>query len=147
MNWLERAPVVLGTDGSDIAKRAAAVAVSLAQTNGVDLHIVTVVRPPEGWWGVVGSPPTPEAVADALAKAQRSILDETLATIETDGITVATAEEIGDPAGVLMDYCASVNAGVLVVGKRGAGIVERLIMGSVADRVVHHAPCPVLVVP
>ena len=147
MTWFNSLPVVVGTDGSDAAKRAAAIAASVARNNNAELHIITVVRPPEGWWGVVGSPPTPEAVADALAKAQRSILDGTLEAIEAEGVTVTTVEEIGDPAGVLMDYCKAQNAGVLVVGKRGAGIVERLIMGSVADRVVHHSPCPVLVVP
>jgi nucleotide-binding universal stress UspA family protein len=146
-NWLTPPVVVLGTDGSETAKRAAAVAVSVAQRHHAALHLVTVVRPPEGWWGIVGSPPTPEAVADALTRAQREIIDETLAAVDTGDLDVTTVEEIGDPASVLLDYCAEIGAGLLVVGKRGAGLMERLIMGSVADRVVHGSGCPVLVVP
>jgi nucleotide-binding universal stress UspA family protein len=146
-SWLTPPIVVLGTDGSETAKRAANVAVAIAKKHQAALHIITVVRPPEGWWGVVGSPPTPQAVADALTKAQREIIDGTLAGVETDGLEVATVEEIGDPASVLIDYCADEGAGLLVVGKRGAGLMERLIMGSVADRVAHGAHCPVLVVP
>ena len=144
--WLPKT-IVLGTDGSDGSKRAAEVAAGMAKRNEAVLHVVTVVRPPEGWWGIVGSPPTPQAVAGALADAQREIIDATVGAISTEGIEVVTAEEIGDPAGVLIEYCEQESADVLVVGKRGAGLVERLVTGSVADRLVHDATCPVLVVP
>lgn len=139
--------VVVGTDGSEASKRAAAVAAALARRNKAALHFVTVVRPPEGWWGVIGSPPTPHAVADALTDAQRKIIDGTLESVDLEGLEVKTAEEIGDPSGVLADYCKQEGADMLVVGRRGASLVERLVMGSVADRVAHIAPCPVLIVP
>jgi nucleotide-binding universal stress UspA family protein len=35
----------------------------------------------------------------------------------------------------------------LIVGRRGAGLVERMVIGSVADRLAHHAPCPLVIVP
>ncbi len=139
--------VVVGIDGSEASKRAAAVAAALARRNNAALHLVTVVRPPEGWWGVIGSPPTPHAVADALTDAQRKIIDETLESMDLEGLEVETVEEIGDPAGVLADYCKQKGADMLVVGRRGASLVERLVMGSVADRLAHIAPCPVLIVP
>jgi nucleotide-binding universal stress UspA family protein len=139
--------VVLGTDGSEGSKHAAAVAAAIARHNGASLHVVTVVRPPEGWWGVVGSPPTPQAVAGALASAQREIIDSTLAAAAAEDLAVTTVEEMGDPAELLIAYCVENAADVLVVGKRGAGLIERMVMGSVADRVAHGAPCPVLIVP
>lgn len=139
--------VVVGTDGSPGSHRAAAVAAAVATRNDAELHIITVVRPPEGWWGVVGSPPTPQAVANAFTRAQSEILQTTVAAVGADAAAAITSQEIGDPAGVLMNYCADRDADLLVVGRRGAGLVERMVVGSVADRVVHHAPCPVLVVP
>lgn len=146
MSWQPKL-IVLGTDGSEGSKRAAAVAAEMARSNGASLHVITVVRPPEGWWGVVGSPPTPQAVAGALASAQRDIIDGTLTAAAAADLDVTTVEEMGDPAGVLIAYCVENAADVLVVGKRGAGLMERLVMGSVADRVAHGSPCPVLIVP
>ena len=56
-------------------------------------------------------------------------------------------EELGDPAGAIVHYCEDVDADLLVIGRRGAGLIERFVMGSVADRLVHYSSCPVVVVP
>jgi nucleotide-binding universal stress UspA family protein len=145
-NW-RPGVVIVGVDGSDQSLRAAQVAAAIARSVGGRLHVVTVVRPPEGWWGVVGSPPPAEALSASMAHAQRSVLDRTLDRLTTEGIEVTSAEEIGDPASSLTSLADDMGADLLVVGRRGAGIVERLILGSVADRVAHDAPCPVLIVP
>ncbi|MEE9582607.1 MAG: universal stress protein [Acidimicrobiia bacterium] len=139
--------IVVGVDGSEQSIRAARVAAGMAKAQASRLHIVTVVRPPEGWWGVVGSPPPAEALSASMERAQRSVLDKTLAAIDTDGVEVVATEEIGDPSSALSAYCEQVGAGLLVVGRRGAGVVERLVLGSVADRLAHHAPCALMVVP
>lgn len=139
--------VVVGVDGSDQSRRAAETAVAVARASGARLHVLTVVRPPEGWWGVVGSPPPAEALASSMERAQRTVLDRLLEQVDTSGVEVVSSEEIGDPASALSDYCERVGADVLVVGRRGAGMVERIVLGSVADRLAHHAPCALLIVP
>jgi nucleotide-binding universal stress UspA family protein len=139
--------VVVGVDGSDQAHRAASAAVSIARVHGARLHVITVVRPPEGWWGVVGSPPPADVLSTSMERAQRDVLDKTLSGIDSDGLEVVSAEEIGDPASALSDYCERIEAELLVVGRRGAGMIERLVLGSVADRLAHHAPCALLIVP
>lgn len=139
--------IVVGVDGSDQSVRAADVAAAMARVHGARLLLATVVRPPEGWWGLVGSPPPADALGDALAKAQAQVLDAVVGAIDLEGVTHETVEEIGDPAAALANLCATEAADILVVGRRGAGLVERLVMGSVADRAVKLAPCPVLVVP
>ena len=139
--------VVVGVDGSERSQHAAALAADLARHNGARLIIATVVRPPEGWWGVVGSPPPAESMAGALSKAQREILDDTISRLDLSDLEWESVEEIGDPAGALAEACRVHEADVLVVGRRGAGLIERLVLGSVADRVVRYAPCPVMVVP
>lgn len=139
--------VVVGVDGSEQSQRAAVVAATMAKHHGATLHVVTVVRPPEGWWGVVGSPPPAEAMSAAMAKAQQGVLDETVAALDLEGLEHASSQEIGDPATELTRYCAAVDAGLLVVGRRGAGMVEKLILGSVAERLARDAPCPLVIVP
>lgn len=139
--------VVVGIDGSDHSRHAAAMAVALARQNGAALHLVTVVRPPEGWWGIVGSPPTPTALSKSLADARREVLDSVIADLDVEGLDLSTIEEVGDPARTLIQHCENVGADLLILGTRGAGLIERIMLGSVASRVAHDAPCPVMLVP
>lgn len=139
--------VVVATDGSEQSMRAAEVAATIARTNSAKLFILTVVRPPEGWWGIVGAPPPAEALGSALAEAQQAVLTQTVDGTELDGIEWESVEEIGDPADQVVSFSRSQNADLLVIGQRGAGLVERIMVGSVADRIVHTADMPVLVVP
>ena len=138
--------VVAAVDGSDASKHAAATAVTYARASGAKLHILTVVRPTEGWWGIGGAGPAAEAMTHALESAQ-TVLDETVDSLETDGLEVETSIEIGDPAGTIADFCEEKGADLLVVGRRGAGLWERMTMGSTADRLAHMSTCPVLLVP
>lgn len=139
--------IVVGVDGSDQSRHAARLAVSLARSSGAMLHLMTVVRPPEGWWGIVGSPPTSGALSRTLAEARLEILESVIADVDLTGVEYETVEDIGDPARMLSEYASAVDADLLIVGKRGAGVIERMVLGSVANRVVHDSPCPVLVVP
>ncbi len=146
MDW-KIATIVVGVDGSNTSLRAAEKAAALARANLAKLFLVTVVRPPEGWWGIGGAPPPPEALSAALAEGRREVLAETESKLDLEGIDYETIEELGDPATRLMAVCDDQNADLLVIGRRGAGLFERVILGSVADRICHLAPCPVLVVP
>ncbi len=146
MAW-QPSVVVAATDGSDRSVAAARVAADLARASGAALHVITAVRPPEGWWGIEGAPPPPRAVSDAILDAQEEVLDATLSQIDVSDLEVETALQVGDPSGVIVTYCGEVGADVLVIGRRGAGLIERFVMGSVADRLAHYAPCPVMIVP
>ena len=146
MAWSPKA-VIVGIDGSEQSIHAARAAADIARKNGGSLLIVTVVRPPEGWWGIVGSPPPADVLTSSMSEAQHGILDKTVEHLDLEGIEWEAVEEIGEPASALADLCREKEADLLVVGRRGAGLVERLVMGSVADRVAHYAPCPVLIVP
>jgi nucleotide-binding universal stress UspA family protein len=139
--------IVVGVDGSDQSIEAARVAGALARCHSAKVIVVTVVRPPEGWWGIVGSPPTAEALGDSLSDAQRDVLDRTLRSVDFSGVDYETQEEIGEPSARLIDVGARVDADNRVVGRRGAGILRRMVVGSGANHVVHESPCPVLVVP
>ena len=145
MAWNPRV-VVVGIDGSEQSAHAAQAAADLSRNNEAKLYVVTVVRPPEGCWGIVGSPPPADVLTSSMSEAQQGILDATIAGLDLEGVEWEATEEIGEPASALADVCRELEADLLVVGRRGAGLVERLVMGSVADRVAHYAPCPVLIV-
>ena len=146
MTWMPD-HVVVAVDGSEASNHAACVGVSLTEHRGGKVTLVTVVRPPEGWWGVGGAPPSPEAMSVAIARARTEVLDPLAEEFADAECAVDLVEEIGDPASVLIRIADNLNADVLVVGRRGSSLVERLMLGSVADRLAHEASCPVLIVP
>jgi nucleotide-binding universal stress UspA family protein len=146
MDWNPKA-IVVGVDGSETSTRAAVIATEIARSRQAKLLLVTVVRPPEGWWGIGGAPPTPEALSAALVEGQQQVIKETEEQLALDGMDYETVEELGDPTSRLIAVAEERDAGLIVIGKRGAGLAERVMLGSVADRLCHHSPVPVMVVP
>lgn len=146
MEW-QVSTIVTGVDGSEGGNRAAEHAAAIARHWKARLLLVTVVRTPEGWWGIGGAPPSPEALSAALVEGQQKILAEVEEHLNLEGVDVQTVEELGDPVNRLISVAEANDADLLVVGKRGAGLAERMLLGSVADRICHLSPCPVLVVP
>ncbi|HEU4750637.1 MAG TPA: universal stress protein, partial [Acidimicrobiia bacterium] len=67
--------------------------------------------------------------------------------IDFTNVDHTTVEELGDPTSAILALCEREGADLLIVGRRGAGVVERMVIGSVADRLAHHARCPLLIVP
>ena len=146
MDWNPTA-IVVGVDGSETSMRAAEIATAIARARQTKLVLVTVVRPPEGWWGIGGAPPTPEALSAALVEGQQQVLAESEEHLQLDGVEYETVEELGDPTSRLIAVAEERDAGLIVIGKRGAGLAERVMLGSVADRLCHHSSVPVMVVP
>jgi len=146
MNW-NIGTILVGVDGSEGSHRAAEHGAALALTRGAVLLLATVVRPPEGWWGIGGAPPTPEAMSTALVEGQQKILADVVAHLDLEDVEHETIEDVGDPTTRLLALADARGADLIVIGKRGASLAERVILGSVADRITHLAEVPVLVVP
>jgi nucleotide-binding universal stress UspA family protein len=136
--------IVVGHDGSKCAQEALAWAGRLARRADVDLHVVrswammTAPRPPSWEPGYV--PP--------LVDWEKAVHDELTAHVAAVGLDPSvrvTCHVIHkSPTEGLMS--AAEGAHLLVVGARGRGGFRGLLLGSVSDQLVHHAPCPVTVV-
>lgn len=146
MDW-KISTIIAGVDGSEGSLRAAEHATAIARHHGAKLKLVTVVRTPEGWWGIGGGPPSPEALSTALVEGHQEILRDFEEHLDLDGVDYETVEELGDPVNRLLAVCENSSADLLIIGRRGAGLAERVILGSTADRLTHLASCPVMVVP
>ncbi len=146
MDWAPKV-VVVAVDGSEQSDRAAALGAAVARANSARLVLLTVVRPPEGWWGVTGEPPSPEALSEALVEGQQEILRQTETRTDLSGVDYSTNEELGDPTSAILSACERESADLLIVGRRGAGLVERMVIGSVVDRLAHLSPIPIMIVP
>lgn len=134
------AAIVVGTDGSETAGKAVARAATLAQQAGAKLHIVTAsglkpeLVPEEFDW------------LETAGVQAEMILRQATESVSETGVEVETHARVGDPASVLIDVAVETDAEMIVVGNKGMTGVARFLLGSVPNRVAHHAPCDVLIV-
>jgi nucleotide-binding universal stress UspA family protein len=142
--------VLVGCDGSPDALEAIRFLGTLPLSRETVVRLLGVVTPP-----VI--PPGPEMAAipwpptmDAYIEEQKAALGDVLTRAETMlGSRIRRVERsivLGQPAAAIVAAAEERGTDLVVVGARGMGLLGRLVLGSVSDRVVHHAPCPVLVV-
>ena len=146
--------VVVGVDGSPGSLRALEWALDEARIRRASLHVVhawmlpLIDALPEPW--AVGSPPmgpSDEEVHDHVEKAARAALAAAVdrARSAEPGLEIHGELIESRPARALLE--AADDADLLVVGSRGRGCFAGLLLGSVSAQCVHHARCPVVVVP
>ncbi|NNE95089.1 MAG: universal stress protein [Acidimicrobiales bacterium] len=140
--------VVVGTDGSSDAESAVRVAAAIAKNHDAKLHVVTGARPmtPEQLYELKRSLPNefwPQLHADYLSEER---LSTAVGICNSAGIDATTHSVAAAGADAVLDTADEVGADLIVVGSRGEGAAKRLIHGSVSTKVLHHAPCSVLVI-
>ena len=166
--------IVVGTDGSDTAKEAVRQAVELAQSVGAELLLVSAYQPvsrvavtreaaqmPEDVQWMVSAY---EPVSDQRLREERTdvpddlqwmvnpredvdaTLKEAKEEVEGAGVKVDTFAREGDAADAILDVAEEQHADLIVVGNKGMTGAKRFLLGSVPNKVSHHAPCSVLII-
>lgn len=136
--------IVVGTDGSDTADIAVERAADLAKLTGGRLLMVSAYDPAAARvGGLAGS----EAAAFLPAPDYKvtGVLDRTAGRLRASGIEVEPHPAKGDPADALVEVATREHADLIVLGSRGMTGARR-VLGSVPNKVSHHAPCDVLIV-
>lgn len=145
--------IVVGTDLSASAQKAVEQAAALAKACGAKLHLACAFKPA---LSVNIAATSLEAMAyggaDLVLNAENKLSEEiegVLGRIATDlsseGVAVSTHGIAGDPADALCDLAEQVQADLIVVGNRGMSGAKRFVLGSVPNKISHHAPCSVLI--
>ena len=143
--------ILLATDGSPEAERAARAAVELAEKTGSELHVVHAAPMPSIHAIPERAAYAPEPAFQELRgiaeREGRKDLDEQVRKMEEAGGKVAEAHlRVGRSDEEIVRLAEEIGAGLVVMGSRGYGPLRRVLMGSVSDSVVRHAHCQVLVV-
>jgi nucleotide-binding universal stress UspA family protein len=140
--------IVVGTDGSDTAKVAVQQATDLARKVGARLDLVSAYEPVPPSRLRVERQEVPADIAHTVTPSEdvEALLSETAAEVQKDGIEVATYARQGDPADAILDVAEEQNADLIIVGNKGMTGAKRFLLGSVPNKVSHHAPCSVLIV-
>ena len=146
--------ILLATDGSEDAAFAARTALNLANKTSSELHVVYVeemprrlsTSEPTSLEGLI-DPEFDEKMRQHAQAAASQLLEEQVQKIKEAGGEIAQAHpKFGRPYAEIVHLAEELDAGIVVVGSRGAGGVRRAHLGIVSDSVVRHAHCPVLVV-
>jgi nucleotide-binding universal stress UspA family protein len=135
--------ILLAVDGSEHALRAAQVAAGLARRmESEELRIVVAYDPIPPY---LGEPNLQHAINNRLNESQE-ILRKAVEAVGKVPAEVHTEVIEGDAAEAIINVAETRRSDVIVMGSRGLGRLAGLVLGSVSQKVVSHAPCPVLIV-
>jgi nucleotide-binding universal stress UspA family protein len=141
------ASIVVGIDGSDTAREAVRQAMQLARSVGARIELVSAYEPvadarlresivvPEDLHWIINPREDVEAT-----------LEEAAAEIRAAGVDVDVFARQGDPADAILDVAEERGADLIIVGNKGMTGAKRFLLGSVPNKVSHHAPCSVLII-
>ncbi len=138
--------IIAATDFSAAASNASRSAVRLARKLGDSVLLVRVLEPPVAVYPELRVPDT-EAFEAALRHSNEGLMLKATAALAEQGVPVEGVVVSGSPARELAALADSQKARLIVMGTRGHGALASLLVGSVAERTVLAAPCPVLLVP
>jgi nucleotide-binding universal stress UspA family protein len=140
--------IVVGTDGSQTAQEAVRQAVALARQLGARVEIVSAYEPvsgarlreeaqqvpPDLQWMI-----NPREDVDATLREAAEVADAA-------GVENEIYARQGDPADAILDVAEERSADLVVIGNKGMTGAKRFLLGSVPNKVSHHAPCSVLII-
>ncbi len=140
--------IVVGTDGSETADEAVRQATDLAKAVGGKINLVSAFEP-------VGNqrlreerqqvPDDMQWMINAREDVEAT-LNEAVEKIREAGVQVETFARQGDPADAILDVAEENGADLIIVGNKGMTGAKRFLLGSVPNKVSHHAPCSVMII-
>ena len=140
--------IVVGTDGSSTAGEAVRQATELARAVGAKVYLVSAYEPvPEGRLRDERQE-VPEDLQWMVNPREdvEATLEDGAEQLKDSGLDVETLAREGDPADAILDVAEEKKADLIVVGNRGMTGAKRFLLGSVPNKVSHHAPCSVMII-
>ena len=142
------ASIVVGTDGSETAKEAVRQAIQLAREVGATLHVVSAYQPVSSARVRAESQQLPGDLQWTVNEREdvEVTLEEAAGEASTVGLRAEVYVRQGDPADSILDVAEEQGADLIVLGNKGMTGAKRFLLGSVPNKVSHHAPCSVLII-
>ncbi len=140
--------IVVGTDGSETARVAVDAAVELAKLTGARLELVSAYEPVSGQRLRAEARQVP-ADLQWMVNPREDVdatLSEAAGRVAEAGVEARSWAREGDPADAILDVAEELAADLIVVGNKGMTGAKRFLLGSVPNKVSHHAPCSVMII-
>lgn len=141
--------ILIASDGSEHALQAARVAAEIARRFEAKVTLLSVFDPPPTPMPPVpGMEPVidPDVMLKYAEEVQEAVERRTGQVFEAAGVPYIMLREYGHPVDRIVSIAETEKADLIVMGSRGLGGIQSFLLGSVSDRVLHHAHCPVLIV-
>jgi universal stress protein A len=144
--------IILATDGTKQSDAAIDITKNLKLDDGDEIQVISVVDMalPLSVDLYAGYQPSTEEIENAVIENARAILETTGNKLREifahKNISILTELLNGSPESRIVEKAEEIEADLIIVGSHGYNRWERLLLGSVSDSVIHHAPCSVLVV-
>lgn len=140
--------ILVGTDGSDTATQAVRQAIELARSVGGRIDLVSAYEPVSDARLREESLHVPEDLQWMINPREdvQATLDAAAGEVRAAGIEVEVFALQGDPADAILDVAEERGSDLIVVGNKGMTGAKRFLLGSVPNKVSHHAPCSVLII-
>ena len=140
--------IVVGTDGSDTARKAVDEAIDLAKSVGASVYLVSAYEPVPQSRLREEARQMPEDLQWMVNRREEvdATLSDAADIVREAGVDVESFAREGDPADAILDVAEERDADLIVVGNKGMTGARRFLLGSVPNKVSHHAPCSVLIV-
>jgi len=140
--------IVVGTDGSETAGEAVRQATDLAKSVGAKVHLVSAYEPVSRTRLREEQQDVPRDL-EWMVNAKEDVnatLKDASDQLSEQGVAVETFAREGDPADAILDVAEEQGADLIVVGNKGMTGAKRFLLGSVPNKVSHHAPCSVMII-
>ena len=140
--------MVVGTDGSETAGEAVRQATDLAKAVGARIHLVSAFEPVGNQRLREERTQVPDDMQWMVHEREdvEATLNQAAEKIKETGVEVETFARQGDPADAILDVAEEERAELIVVGNKGMTGAKRFLLGSVPNKVSHHAPCSVMII-
>jgi nucleotide-binding universal stress UspA family protein len=140
--------ILLTIDHSKRSEDAVAYAASLIRPGGNEVRVINVIEHRSAYLSADLIPHRVKETIETITDEQsdsRELVDRAAAALQRAGITAKGVVETGDPKSVILAYAEKWGADLILLTSRGLKGLDRLIMGSVSNAVMHHAECSVQV--
>ena len=140
--------IVVGTDGSETATEAVRQAVELASATKAKVELVSAYEPVSNQRLREEAQQVPDDLQWMVNPREDvdATLEEAAGMARDAGVEVQIFARQGDPADAILDVAEETEADLIIVGNKGMTGARRFLLGSVPNKVSHHAPCSVLII-
>lgn len=137
--------ILVPTDASEHSRRALQKALELAQTIHADILLLHVSYTPQAYWGYTVSYGI-TITDDQLKQNGELALEATLMGMDTSQVVLNKKVESGHPVTIILDQIKKENIDLVIMGSHGYGAITGSVLGSVSQRVLQRAGCPILII-
>ena len=138
--------ILVPTDFSDASEAALNYGRALAEAFGASLHVLHVMEDPFLYASASESYVVPLELHEQIEKSARERLNSVLSATDREKLHAEVVLKRGSPFVEIVRYAREQDVDLIVIGTHGRGPIAHMLMGSVAEKVVRKAPCPVLTV-